>query len=260
MNLNRLKRMMWVGKGDCVRLQVIRLGMFHRQHQRHFIVVILLRNVEIRWVVVMMILSRYNLSRHQIPALVNLHRCLSICRLSFVVLPLLALGFRRCRFLMVLLNDAAHDHLVMMSLLVGVNNFILYVQFDSWNERFRRNFILNYHLTTVRLHVVDLIHQKVEILHVFNERHGLFEGALLNPIRHFFRVANRLALSISLRSVRCIYVWRFLFVDLILLQQRVAVFHDVLELIEDNKIGIAVGTNYLGKWIVCKYLKERRFI
>jgi hypothetical protein len=95
-----------------------------------------------------------------------------------------------------------------------------------------------------------LIHQKVEILHVLDERHRLFVSALLDSVSHLLRVPDRLTFAVSLRPVRRIHVWRFLFVYLIFLQQSVAIPANVLEFVEDDEIRVAVGANHLREWIV----------
>lgn len=227
MDLNRLKRVMLVTESDCVRMRmiVLSISVLHRQHQSHF-VVILLRYMEI-WLMrlsLMMLLRRDNLARHQISSLINFHRRLTIHRLSLIILTLLAFGLRS-RLRMMLLYNTAHYNL--MRLLVWIDDFIFNVDFNCWNERFRRHFILNKNLPTIRFHVLDLIHQKVEVLHAFDERQRFLISTLLYTARHLLGVAYRLAFTISFCAMRSVdAVLRFRLVNLILFQKRVRISTD----------------------------------
>lgn len=138
MDLNRLDRVLLVSDSDRVWLRMfLSIRLLHSQHQSHFIIV-LLCYVEIRLMSLqlllglMMLLSRDNLTSHEISSLIDFHCRLTVHRLSLIVLALLAFGLcgRLC-----MLNDTPHDHLMMMALFVWINNFVFDVDLNSWNER-----------------------------------------------------------------------------------------------------------------------------
>lgn len=57
--------------------------------------------------------------------------------------------------------------------------------------------------------------------------------------------------------MRRVHVRRLVFVDLIFLQQRVGVAADVLELVEDDEVRVAVGADDLREWIVGEDLQHK---
>lgn len=258
MNLNRMDVvLMLIAYSDCVWLgMLVSIGLLHSQHQRHFVIAVL-RYMNIRMMclgLLVLLLRSHHLTRHQIASLVDFHGRLTIHRFSLVVLALLTFGFRSHLLWVMMLNDTAHNHLV--TLLVRVDNFILYVNLNCRNERIVLDFILDYDLPAVRLQILNLVHQKVKVLHVLDESHGLLERALLDPIRHLLGVPNRLALPVSLGPVRRVDILRLVFVDLILLQKRIGILANVLELIEDDQIRVAVGADDFRERIIRKYLRR----
>lgn len=258
---------MLVSDSDSLRwVVVMSIVLFHCQHQSHFVIV-LMRDLKIRLVclnllmllhLLMLFLRCNDLTGHQITSLINFHRRLTIHCLPFVVLSLLSLWFRRCRLLVMLLNHRSHYHLMMLILLIGINNFVLYVNFDCWNERFLWDFVLDDDLTTVWLDVFDVVEEKVKALHALDERHGFLESTLFNPVRHLFWVSDRFTLPIAFCSMRSVDLRRFCFVDLIFLQERIGIPADVLKLVEDDEIRVAVGADDFRERVVWKYLHQHQ--